>query len=109
METYLTIKEAAELKGCSTRYLRQAALSGTVKAKKELNDKNRPQYLIPLSALDTKLQLKYQKSHGLVLPEEEVDTSSRTIEELNEQQRNQINTWLLIIENWWTIVNKVDK
>lgn len=34
METYLTIKETAELKGCSTRYLRQAALSGTVKAKK---------------------------------------------------------------------------
>ena len=106
METYLTIKEAAELKGCSTRYLRQAALSGTVKAKKELNDKNRPQYLIPLSALDTKLQLKYQKAHGLVLPEEEVDTSSRTIEELNEQQRNQINTWLLIIENWQSFRNQ---
>ena len=106
METYLTIKETAELKGCSTRYLRQAALSGTVKAKKELNDKNRPQYLIPLSALDTKLQLKYQKAHGLVLPEEEVDTSSRTIEELNEQQRNQINTWLLIIENWQSFRNQ---
>lgn len=106
METYLTIKETAELKGCSTRYLRQAALSGTVKAKKELNDKNRPQYLIPLSALDAKLQLKYQKAHGLVLPEEEVDTSSRTIEELNEQQRNQINTWLLIIENWQSFRNQ---
>ncbi|MCI5655860.1 MAG: Mu transposase C-terminal domain-containing protein [Candidatus Pseudoruminococcus sp.] len=106
METYLTIKEAAELKGCSTRYLRQAALSGSIKAKKELNDKNRPQYLIPLSALDAKLQLKYQKAHGLVLPEEEVDTSSRTIEELNEQQRNQINTWLLIIENWQSFRNQ---
>lgn len=69
METYLTVKEVAELKGCSTQYLRKAALSGSIKAKKELNDKNRPQYLIPLSALDTKLQLKYQKSHGLVLPE----------------------------------------
>lgn len=55
METYLTVKEVAELKGCSTQYLRKAALSGSIKAKKELNDKNRPQYLIPLSALDTKL------------------------------------------------------
>lgn len=106
METYLTIKEAAELKGCSTQYLRKAALSGSIKAKKELNDKNRPQYLIPLSALDAKLQLKYQKAHGLVLPEEEVDISSRTIEELNEQQRNQINTWLLIIENWQSFRNQ---
>lgn len=106
METYLTIKEAAELKGCSTQYLQRAALNGAIEAKKELNDKNRPQYLIPLSALDTKLQLKYQKSHGLVLPEEEVDTSSRTIEELNEQQRNQINTWLLIIENWQSFRNQ---
>ena len=108
METYLTIKEAAELKGCSTRYLRQAALSGTVKAKKELNDKNRPQYLIPLSALDTKLQLKYQKSHGLELSEQQKTdgTQSKTIEELNEQQRNQINTWLLIIENWQSFRNQ---
>lgn len=106
METYLTIKEAAELKGCSTQYLRKAALSGSIKAKKELNDKNRPQYLIPLSALDAKLQLKYQKAHGLVLPEEEVDISSRTIEELNEQQRNQVNTWLLIIENWQSFRNQ---
>lgn len=106
METYLTIKEAAELRGCSTRYLRQAVLNGTIKAKKELNDKNRPQYFIPLSALDTKLQLKYQKAHGLVLPKDEVDTSSRTIEELNEQQRNQVNTWLLIIENWQSFRNQ---
>ncbi len=106
METYLTIKEAAELKGCSTQYLQKAALSGSIKAKKGLNDKNRPQYLIPLSALDAKLQLKYQKAHGLVLPEEEVDTSSRTIEELNEQQRNQVNTWLLIIENWQSFRNQ---
>lgn len=108
METYLTIKEAAELKGCSTRYLRQAALSGTVKAKKELNDKNRPQYLIPLSALDTKLQLKYQKSHRLELSEQQKTdgTQSKTIEELNEQQRNQVNTWLLIIENWQSYRNQ---
>lgn len=108
METYLTIKEAAELKGCSTQYLRKAALSGTVKAKKELNDKNRPQYLIPLSALDTKLQLKYQKSHRLELSEQQKTdgTQSKTIEELNEQQRNQINTWLLIIENWQSFRNQ---
>lgn len=108
METYLTIKEAAELKGCSTRYLRQAALSGTVKAKKELNDKNRPQYLIPLSALDTKLQLKYQKSHRLELSEQQKTdgTQNKTIEELNEQQRNQVNTWLLIIENWQSYRNQ---
>lgn len=108
METYLTVKEVAELKGCSTQYLRKAALSGSIKAKKELNDKNRPQYLIPLSALDTKLQLKYQKSHGLELSEQQKTdgTQSKTIEELNEQQRNQINTWLLIIDSWKSFRNQ---
>lgn len=108
METYLTIKEAAELKGCSTQYLQRAALNGAIEAKKELNDKNRPQYLIPLSALDTKLQLKYQKSHGLELSEQQKTdgTQSKTIEELNEQQRNQVNTWLLIIENWQSYRNQ---
>lgn len=108
METYLTIKEAAELKGCSTQYLQRAALNGAIEAKKELNDKNRPQYLIPLSALDTKLQLKYQKSHGLELSEQQKTdgTQSKTIEKLNEQQRNQVNTWLLIIENWQSYRNQ---
>lgn len=108
METYLTIKEAAELKGCSTQYLQRAALNGAIEAKKELNDKNRPQYLIPLSALDTKLQLKYQKSHGLELSEQQKTdgTQSKTIEELNEQQRNQINTWLLIIDSWKSFRNQ---
>lgn len=106
METYLTIKEAAELKGCGIRYLQKLVSTQSIKSKQVLTAKNRPQYLIPLSALDAKLQLKYQKSHGLVLPEEEVDTSSRTIEELNEQQRNQINTWLLIIENWQSFRNQ---
>ena len=83
-------------------------MSGTVKAKKELNDKNRPQYLIPLSALDAKLQLKYQKAHGLELSEQQKTdgTQSKTIEKLNEQQRNQINTWLLIIENWQSFRNQ---
>ena len=108
METYLTIKEAAELKGCSTQYLQRVALNGAIEAKKELNDKNRPQYLIPLSALDAKLQLKYQKSHGLELSEQQKTdgTQSKTIEKLNEQQRNQVNTWLLIIENWQSYRNQ---
>lgn len=106
METYLTIKEVAELKGCSIKYLQRVVLSGKIKSEKVVNGKNRPQYFIPLSALDTKLQLKYQKAHGLVLPKDEVDTSSRTIEELNEQQRNQVNTWLLIIENWQSFRNQ---
>lgn len=34
METYLTIKEAAELKGCSTQYLQRVALNGSIEAKK---------------------------------------------------------------------------
>lgn len=108
METYLTIKEAAELKGCGIRYLQKLVSTQSIKSKQVLTAKNRPQYLIPLSALDTKLQLKYQKSHGLELPEQQkIDgTQSKTIEELNEQQRNQVNIWLSIIDSWQSYRNQ---
>lgn len=106
METYLTIKEAAELKGCSTQYLRKAALSGTITAKKELNDKNRPQYLIPLSALGEKVQQKYIEQHAPQaypdVPQEESKPSKkqRTMEEFTEEQRKIIGIWLEVFDEW---------
>lgn len=104
METYLTIKEAAELKGCSTQYLQKVALNGTIQAKKTVNEKNRPQYMIPLSALETEIQMKYRKAHGISLPEPEKAKSpekpTKTVEELNERQREQVSLWIRIIEDW---------
>lgn len=106
METYLTIKEAAELKGCSTQYLRKAALSGSIKAKKELNDKNRPQYLIPLSALGEKEQQKYMELYAPQaypdIPQEELKSSKkqRTMEDFTEEQRKVIGIWLETFNKW---------
>lgn len=102
METYLTIKEAAELKGCSTRYLRQLVSDGTIESKQVLNDKNRPQYFIPLSALEPQFQMKYRKSHEIELPEQQAvpKKTCKTVEELNKEQRNQVSMWMQIVDDW---------
>lgn len=58
---YLTVKEYAELKGCSERYVKKIAQDGKLSAEKTINDKGRPKYLIPLSALSEDLKVKYYK------------------------------------------------
>lgn len=107
METYLTIKEAAELKGCGVRCLQKLVSTQSIEAKQVLNDKNRPQYLIPLSALEPQLQLKYQKAHSLVLPEQQNEEKPvRSIEELNEAQRGQVSMWIQIVNDWQSFRNQ---
>lgn len=106
METYLTIKEAAELKGCSVQYLRKLAFNGTIKSKQVLNDKNRPQYLIPLSVLGEKAQQKYIEQHAPQaypdIPQEELKSSKkqRTMEDFTEEQRKIIGIWLETFNKW---------
>lgn len=58
---YLTVKEVAELKGCSERYVKTLCKNENFQAIQELNSKGRPKYLIPVSALSEDLQLKYYK------------------------------------------------
>lgn len=56
----LTVKEAAELKGCSIQYIKKLAKDGKIETLQQLNPQNnRMQYLIPLPALPVDLQKKY--------------------------------------------------
>ena len=54
---YLSVKEVAELKGCSVQYIKKIAHDGKIEAVRELNPQNNcMQYMIPVSALPEELQ-----------------------------------------------------
>lgn len=65
----LSVREVAELRGCSERYLRQEIARGFVTAQEIVNSKSRKKYLIPLSVLEPKLQRKYYQQHGKSIPD----------------------------------------
>ena len=106
METYLTIKEAAELKGCGIRYLQKLVSTQSIKSKQVLTARNRPQYLIPLSALGEKEQQKYMELYAPQaypdIPQEELKSSKkqRTMEDFTEEQRKVIGIWLETFNKW---------
>jgi len=56
----LTVKEVAELKGCTERYIRRIIKDGKLQAQEDSNPANNiKQYLVPVSALPEDLQQKY--------------------------------------------------
>ena len=68
----LTVKDAADLKGCSERYVRMLIQQGKILAEVSLTPNNIKQYLIPFSTLPEELKTKYykQKKLGAVISPE---------------------------------------
>jgi len=108
-ETYLTVKDVAELKGCTQRAVRLLIESNSLQAKTVEVQGIGPgrggiQYRIPLSALDKKLQLKYKRRHR-----ETTQASLSPIvttpvpveyEHLTEHERREIAFWKSILDEW---------
>ncbi len=108
---YLTVKEMAELKGCSERYIKKLAQDGKIEAIQTVNEKSRPKYLIPVSALSENLQVKYcrkLRTDENAPPELKAKTEvkqrknavKRSFEEYSEAERTEINRWVNILEQW---------
>ena len=47
---YLTVAKTADLKGCSERYIKKLCKDGKLSCNIEINDRNRPKYMIPISS-----------------------------------------------------------
>ena len=63
-ETYLTVKELAELKGCTERYIQLQINRGKIKfvcIEGQSTGQGGIQYRIPLSGLDSKLQSRFKR------------------------------------------------
>lgn len=102
----VTIKEAAELKGCSEQYLRMQALNGQIKSSTEMTKNGRKRYMIPLTEFTEAEQLKYYKNHNLDVPEELTKLKpnkperSTNIEDYTESQREEMVFWHEILAQW---------
>lgn len=104
---YLTVKEVAELKECSTQYIKKIVLDGSLKSEVSANKNNRKKYLIPLEELSTPEQLKYYKNNNIEIPEELLaGRKSKAVhlhkefDEFTAVQREEIARWIRIIKAW---------
>lgn len=102
---YLTVKEVAELKECSTQYIKKIVLDGSLKSEVSANKNNRKKYLIPLNELSYSEQLKYYKYHAIAIPEDllpvqKAERPHKEFDEFTAEQREEIASWIRIIKSW---------
>lgn len=114
-EIYLTVKEVAELKGCTERYVRKKVLEGSINAEsikvmKQGSGRGGMQYRIPLSGLDKKLQSRFkrrltaERKTENKFPQPEIKTDVN-YEQLSEEEREEITKWKKIINDWQSFRN----
>ena len=114
---YLTVKEVAEIKGCSEQYIKKIIKDGKMEAVTEQNEKNRPKYLIPVSALPEELKARYHKRKQQELgllpelkePKTPLEQHSKSVQkpvqkkrldEFTNAEREQIALWCGILKEW---------
>lgn len=104
MGQMLTAKQVAEVKGCSYQYVKRIIKEGKLQAQEILNDKNRKTYLVPLEALDEELQQKWYQMN-LENPPEEISTpepvtDKKAVDHFSESERQEIDFWISLVEQW---------
>lgn len=114
---YLTVKETAELKGCSVRYINRLIQNGKMQAEIRFDDTiKQNRYFISISALSEDLQSKYYKqkrTEAGILPEKiESGNASATafkyrckgvkkaFQEFSETERAVIKFWIDLLNEW---------
>lgn len=105
METTLKTAEVSELTGLSQRRIRQLAQSGHYPCKVHRNAQNRPEYLIPLSALPAPAQKKYYAQCGAAAKAEkakaeEAPQEAQTLESFSAEERGEISFWMQTVAAW---------
>lgn len=104
MGQMLTVKQVAEVKDCSVRYIQQTIKGGKLQAVEILNDKNRKTYMVPLTALDEELQQRWYQIQKEKPPEglaeAPPDQEGKAIDEFSEAERQEIDFWIGLIRQW---------
>ena len=111
---YLTMKEVADLKGCSWQNIQRLVKNGKLNFVQEMGNKGRMKYLISVSALPEDLQARYyaklRKDTGLApeliedKPEIALKKPKKTIkkafEEYSQAEREEMAEWIRILREW---------
>lgn len=102
----LTVKEVAELRGCSERYIQSLVHSQSLPHIEIMGENGRKKYKIPIEALSPAEQIKYYRSKGQVLPPQlqrqpkKGPAAPKPLEAYTIQQRGQINGWITLLKEW---------
>ncbi|GMQ61170.1 Mu transposase C-terminal domain-containing protein [Vallitalea maricola] len=112
MEVLLTVKEVAELKNCSERWIRNQITNGNINdvliEESSRGGKNGKQYRIPLISLEPKYQRKYyrlQRQKEVVDIEINNIDNEKSFDKYTRQEREQIIYWKKLLEDWDTFRN----
>ena len=110
-ETYLTVKQLAEIKGCTERYIQSCINKGKIIAEVVTGlstGRGGMEYRIPLSKLDEKVQIKYKRYLKKLQKEAEKQTQeqeteeqeSKTTADLTEKEKENAIFWRKLLESW---------
>ena len=105
---YLSVKDVAELRGCSAQYIRKSINNGSIRADKQISGNGGKQYRIPLSELEPSLQRRWYQKHEREMPLElrkakaakSPPAPGKTMEELSADEREEAAMWIRILEDW---------
>ena len=108
MEAMLKATEAAKLLGVSVRWVQKKSREGSYgEPQIRINAQNRPEYLIPLSALPEQAQKKYMDQHRpapAAAPvgkgAKETPAAARPLESYSAEERAEISYWLAMVDRW---------
>lgn len=99
----LKVAEYADLRGVTVQYVRQLISKGQLQATISFGSggASGKGYLIPLAAIEPKLQKKYMRLHREKFPEPEARlVPVRCLEDLSFEERQEVNRWKEILQEW---------
>lgn len=103
----ISINEYAAYSQKSIRTIQNQCQTGKIRATKTTNDRNRPQYMIPITELTPEQQKEYYKSHSMELPDDLLPPPKlkkpilhKSIEQFTAAEREEINRWQHIVAEW---------
>ena len=101
----LSVKELADLKGCSPQWIRKLAGEQKLQGQKRLNADGSPEWVFPLKSLEPHLQLRYYKNKAAEMPglaefTKSLQNEGRPFDHFSEEERQEIIWWQKTLEDW---------
>lgn len=95
----LSVADVVKLMGCDPRTIRRKAQQGVLPCRETRNDHNRPQYCIPINALDPKLQRKYYDQHRKNVQAPAVQ-ARKALDQYTAAEREELVWWTELLTDW---------
>ncbi len=109
METILSTKEMAELRGCSPQYIRRLAKEEKLSGEKRFNADGSSEWVFPLAKLLPSDQQKYYAQMKASLPAAKLPQGAgpkrktpKAFDQYTADEREEIAWWLKTVDEWQT-------